>query len=69
MHINIIKPTPKPSIPVFVMSGEFEPSMTFVAGRCVCKACLSNDLTYFAYVEDAKCNECRQWQNEDEIVD
>lgn len=63
-----IKPTPKPSIPVFVISGDPEPSKTFVAGKCVCKTCRSNDLTFYRYLDDAKCS-CGQWQNEDPIPD
>lgn len=62
------KATPKPSIPVFVLSGEPEPTTEFVAGRCVCKTCRSKDLTYYRYLDDAKCS-CGQWQNEDPIPD
>jgi len=67
MHTHI-KNTPKPSIPVFLLSGDIEPSTKFVAGQCVCKTCRSNDLTYYRYLDDAKCA-CGQWQNEDPIPD
>ena len=39
--------------------------MKFIAGKCECKVCRSTDLTYYSYLEDAKCTACRQWQNED----
>jgi hypothetical protein len=61
-----IKQAPKPTIPVFVISGDAEPSSTFVAGKCVCKNCRSTDLTFYRYLDDAKCS-CGQWQNEDPI--
>jgi len=61
-----IKPNQKPSTPVFVISGDPEPSATFVAGKCVCKNCRSTDLTFYRYLSDAKCS-CGQWQNEDRI--
>ena len=66
-----IKSTQKSHTPVFVIAGQHEPSTKFVVGKCVCKACGSKDLSYFAYVDDAKCNEneCRQWQNEDPTID
>lgn len=64
-----IKPTQKPSIPVFVISGDPEPSTSFVAGRCVCKTCKSTDLDFYRYLSDAKCADCGQWQNEDRIPD
>lgn len=41
-----------------------EPSSVFVPGDCICKACESPDLTYYKYLDDAKCGLCRQWQNE-----
>lgn len=66
MHTQI-KQTLKPNIPVFNLSGDHEPSMKFIAGRCECKVCRSTDLTYYSYLEDAKCTACRQWQNEDPI--
>jgi len=59
---------PKPSTPVFVISGDLEPSPIFVAGKCVCKNCRSMDLTFYRYLDDAKCS-CGQWQNEDPIED
>jgi hypothetical protein len=46
-------------------SGEFE--LEFKPGECACKACSSNNVRFVAYVEDAKCDECLQWQNEDLI--
>jgi hypothetical protein len=64
-----IKTTPKPSTPVFVISGDPEPSTTFVAGQCVCKTCRSKDLTFYRYLDDAKCDSCSQWQNEEPIAD
>lgn len=60
-----IKPTPKQSIPVFVISGDPDPSTTFVAGKCICKTCRSNDLDFYRYLDDAKCSSCGQWQNEE----
>jgi hypothetical protein len=63
------KRTLKPSTPVFVLSGDPEPSVTFVAGKCVCKTCRSKDLTFYRYLDDAKCDTCSQWQNEDPIPD
>lgn len=44
--------------------GNPEPSEIFVAGECICKACKSTDLRFVPYLEDAKCDACRQWQNE-----
>lgn len=64
-----IKRTPKPFTPVFVLSGDPEPSAIFVAGKCVCKTCRSKDLTFYRYLDDAKCDSCGQWQNEDPIPD
>lgn len=63
-----IKLTPKSSIPVFLIPGDPTPSLNFVAGECICKNCRSTDLTFYRYVDDAKCS-CGQWQNEDLIDD
>lgn len=68
MHTQKHKSITKTYTPVFLLSGDPEPSSTFVAGKCVCKACRSTKLSYFAYLEDAKC-ECGQWQNESLILD
>lgn len=68
MHIQTKRP-PKPSTPVFVLLGDPEPSVTFVAGKCVCKTCRAKDLTFYRYLDDAKCDGCGQWQNEDPILD
>lgn len=59
------KRTPKPSTPLFVLSGDPEPSTIFVAGQCVCKTCRAKDLTFYRYLDDAKCDCCGQWQNEE----
>jgi hypothetical protein len=64
-----IKATLKSSTPVFVISGDPEPSPTFVAGKCVCKTCRSKDLSFYRYLDDAKCGTCSQWQNEPPIAD
>lgn len=64
-----INPPRNSSIPVFVLSGDPVPSPTFVAGKCVCKTCRSTDLTFYRYLDDAKCSGCGQWQNEDPIPD
>jgi hypothetical protein len=64
-----IKSTAKSSTPVFIISGDPEPSATFVAGKCVCKTCRSKDLTFYRYLDDAKCDTCSQWQNEEPIPD
>jgi len=61
------KRIPKPSTSVFVLLGDPEPSATFVAGACVCKTCRAKDLTFYRYLDDAKCDDCGQWQNEDPI--
>lgn len=57
------------AIPIFAMANNAEPSAQFVAGQCVCKTCRSSDLAFYAYLEDAKCSSCQQWQNEDPIAD
>ena len=49
---------------VFMRRNDPEPSSVFVPGDCICKACESPDLTYYKYLDDAKCGLCRQWQNE-----
>ena len=68
-NMNIqFKTTSNPSTAVFIVSGEHEPSPKFVAGRCICKSCRSSDLTYYRYLDDAKCS-CGQWQNEEPIFD
>lgn len=54
----------KQALIVFVRRGDPEPSPTFVAGECICKACQSPNLHFYPYFEDAKCLECRQYQNE-----
>jgi len=59
-----IKQTLKPTIPVFLIAGEPDPSEIFVAGKCICKLCRSKDLTFYRYLDDAKCSVCKQWQNE-----
>lgn len=41
-----------------------EPTAIFVAGECICKACKSPALDFYAYLNDAKCRMCRQYQNE-----
>lgn len=41
-----------------------EPSQIFIAGECICKACKSPNLNFYAYVNDAKCTDCLQYQNE-----
>lgn len=41
-----------------------EPSAIFIAGECVCKACKSANLHFYAYLDDAKCQDCKQYQNE-----
>jgi hypothetical protein len=49
---------------VFMRCGDPEPSPTFVAGKCICKACKSPNLHFYSYLDDAKCLDCRQYQNE-----
>jgi hypothetical protein len=44
-------------------------NVTFVAGKCVCKTCRAKDLTFYRYLDDAKCDGCGQWQNEEPIPD
>lgn len=51
-----------------MMANTPDPSTKFVAGQCVCKNCKSTELTFYNYLEDAKCS-CGQWQNEDPIPD
>jgi hypothetical protein len=58
------KQKPKQAPIVFMRRGNPEPSEIFVAGECICKACKSTDLRFVPYLEDAKCDACRQWQNE-----
>ena len=53
----------KPAPTVFARRNDPEPSATFIAGECICKACDSANLRYIPYLEDAKC-ECGQYQNE-----
>lgn len=55
----------KQAMPVFMMLGEVEPATSFVAGKCVCKSCKSVELDFYNYLDDAKCCDCGQWQNED----
>jgi hypothetical protein len=62
------RPAKQSSTPVFIMLGEPEPSKVFVAGKCVCKNCHAQHLTFYRYLGDAKC-ECGQWQNEPLIND
>jgi hypothetical protein len=64
-----IKSNPKSTIPVFIIAGDPEPTTDFIAGECICKTCRSKDLTFYRYLDDAKCDSCSQWQNEDRIPD
>lgn len=53
------------TIPImFVRRDDPEPSPVFVPGECVCKVCRSPDLQFYGYLNDAKCGECGQYQNE-----
>lgn len=36
----------------------------FKKGECQCKSCESLSLAYSPYLDDAKCDDCGQWQNE-----
>lgn len=49
---------------VFMRRDDPEPCATFIAGECICKACESDNLRYIPYLEDAKCDSCRQYRNE-----
>lgn len=49
---------------VFMRRGDPEPSPTFIAGECICKACKSPNLLFYSYLDDAKCQDCKQYQNE-----
>lgn len=54
--------------PISFLSGSTGEMMSlFSPDQCVCKACNSPRLSYVAYLDDAKCDDCRQWQNEDLI--
>lgn len=68
MHLHqkrATRRTAPPSISVYVIADDTTPTDTFQPGLCVCKACKSPRLSFSAYLEDAKCDECFQWQNED----
>ena len=58
------KKNSKPAPVAFVRRGDPEPSAVFIPGECICKECKSTDLRFVPYLEDAKCNQCDQWQNE-----
>jgi len=61
-----IKPqTSKLSQPIVFQTVTGEQLGTFTARRCICKACRSPNMRFEKYLEDAKCEECGQWQNED----
>lgn len=49
---------------VFVRRGDLEPSPVFDADQCICKLCGSPKLRFYKYLDDAKCSECDQYQNE-----
>lgn len=36
----------------------------FKKGECQCKSCESLKLDFSDYLDDAKCEDCGQWQNE-----
>jgi hypothetical protein len=55
---------PKQAPIIFMRRDDPEPSATFVAGECICKACKSPELDFYAYLNDAKCRMCKQYQNE-----
>ncbi|MCU6502351.1 hypothetical protein LPN04_31600 [Rugamonas sp. A1-17] len=44
-----------------------ETSPNFIQGISACKACRSHKLDHYKYLDDAKCGECGQWQNEDPL--
>lgn len=52
-----------------MLAGAVDPSPIFVAGKCECMNCRSRDISYYAYLDDAKCSTCGQWQNEDRLPD
>lgn len=55
----------KPLPITFIQIGTGIQTPIFRQGDCVCKACKSTNLTYIKYLQDAKCDDCSQWQNED----
>lgn len=57
--------TVPPITSVYVTVDSPTPTNNFQPGLCVCKACKSPRLTFSAYLDDAKCDDCFQWQNED----
>jgi hypothetical protein len=55
------KKAPEPTVFHIGTSGDTSPH--FIAGITTCKNCMSKKMSYYKYVDDAKC-ECGQWQNE-----
>ena len=61
------KNRPRPPI-AFALAESGADSKVFIAGECVCRNCKSLSLTFSTYIEDAKCDDCGQWQNEELIL-
>jgi hypothetical protein len=62
--IHTTKPKPETTITQFLSTcGEI--IAEFDSSRCICIACRSTELSYHEYLDDAKCSDCYQWQNED----
>lgn len=60
---NHHKKRPQPI--TFLLADSATLTSSFLHEKCVCKACSSPGLEFNAYLEDAKCPCCRQWQNEE----
>ena len=66
MNITAYKKVPPSPIQFFnKQTGENTPD--FKLGVTSCKTCNSTILSYYAYLTDAKCDCCGQWQNEEPI--
>jgi len=61
------KKQPRPPI-AFTLAESGADSKEFIAGECICRNCKSLSLKFSNYIEDAKCDDCGQWQNEELIL-
>ena len=68
MYTSLNPRNPVSSV-LFVDGVSGKKTTTFNPGQTVCISCGSTNLHYYDYVDDAKCNCCRQWQNEDVMHD
>lgn len=67
MRTDTTNYTKKSTPTMFTLAEDGEATPSFQPGKCKCKNCGSQQLDYYAFVEDAKCSECSQWQNESPI--